>query len=94
MGQVDMKTTRQFSAARTTKDTVPVTAHMQNGAVISGELFIFKQGQRLQDLLNENNRQFLPLCTSSGSIMFINRDRLEFITERLQETAPDEPAAS
>lgn len=80
-----LKGTGQSTASRANKDMVPVTAHLQNGAVIAGELFVFKQGQRLQDLLNDNNRKFLPLRTTSGGMMFINRDRLDFISERLDE---------
>ena len=80
-----MKAMGQYTAIRANKDMVPITAHLQNGSVISGDLFVMKQGQRLQDLLNDSNRRFLPLRMSNGNMMFINRDRLEFISERPEE---------
>ena len=89
-----LKGTSQFTTTRANKDLVPITAHLQNGSVISGDLFVMKQGQRLQDLLNDGNRKFLPLRMSGGGMLFINRDRLEFISERLEETEPSESAAS
>jgi hypothetical protein len=72
----------QSNATRATKDMVPVTVHLKNGTVIPGELFVLKSGQRLQDLLNDNNRKFLPLRTNTGAVQFINRDSMEIIAAR------------
>jgi hypothetical protein len=69
------------SATRATKDTVAVTVQMTDGTVIGGELYVFKTGQRLQDLLNDQARQFLPLRTNAGALTFINRAYLKMITE-------------
>jgi hypothetical protein len=70
------------NATRATKDMVPVTVHLKNGTVIPGELFVLKSGQRLQDLLNDTTRKFLPLRTSTGAVQFINRDSMEIIAAR------------
>ena len=67
---------------RLSKESVQVTVYMNDGAVMSGELFVLKTGQRLQDLLNDNARRFLPLKTSGGMVTFINRDFLKMIAER------------
>jgi hypothetical protein len=70
------------NAIRATKDMVPVTVHLKNGTVIPGELFVMKTGQRLQDLLNDTTRKFLPLRTNTGAVQFINRDSMEIIAAR------------
>jgi hypothetical protein len=55
---------------------------MTDGAIMSGDLYVFKTGQRLQDLLNDNNRRYLPLRTNAGLVTFINRDYMKMIAER------------
>ena len=72
----------QFSATRASKDVVPVTVHLKNGMIIPGDLFVMKSGQRLQDLLNDTTRKFLPLRTANGAVQFINRDSMEIIAAR------------
>ena len=72
----------QLDSTRATKDTVPVTVHLTDGNTLSGELYVFKSGQRLQDLLNDNSRKFLPLRTEAGMLTFINRDFMKMIAER------------
>ncbi len=71
-----------LSSTRATKEAVPAVVQLTDGTVLSGELYVFKSGQRLQDLLNDNSRQFLPMRTSAGALTFINRDLMKLITER------------
>lgn len=74
-------TSTSLSGTRATKEGVPATVHLTDGTVLSGELYVFKTGQRLQDLLNDGSRQFLPMRTSAGALTFINRDFMKLITE-------------
>lgn len=80
-------TQSQFSATRASKEVVPVTVHLKNGTIIPGELFVMKSGQRLQDLLNDTTRKFLPLRTATGAVQFINRDSMEIIAAREEPVA-------
>jgi hypothetical protein len=68
------------TVGRFDKDAVSVTVRMKNGSVVGGDVFVLKQGQRLQDMLNDGNRQFLPLRSADGKVVFINRDCMEMIT--------------
>mgnify|MGYP001451353206 CR=1 FL=1 len=74
-------TTAALSSTRATKEAVPATVQLTDGTVLSGELYVFKSGQRLQDLLNDNIRQFLPMRTTAGTLTFINRDSMKLITQ-------------
>lgn len=74
-------TTAALSSTRATKEGVPATVYLTDGTVLSGELYIFKTGQRLQDLLNDGSRQFLPLRMGDGRLTFINRDFMKMISE-------------
>jgi hypothetical protein len=66
------------NATKAAKDTVAVTVHMSDGMVMSGDLYVYKTGQRLQDLLNDATREFLPLKTSDG-VTFVNRNFMKTI---------------
>lgn len=70
-----------LSSTRATKEGVPATVHLTDGTVLTGELYVFKTGQRLQDLLNDSSRKFLPMRTSAGGLTFINRDYMKLIAE-------------
>jgi hypothetical protein len=70
-----------LNSTRATKEGVAATVHLTDGTVLSGELYVFKTGQRLQDLLNDGTRKFLPMRTSAGALTFINRDFMKLITE-------------
>jgi len=74
-------TTAALSSTRATKDAVCATVQLTDGTVLTGELYVFKSGQRLQDLLNDNSRQFLPMRTNTGALTFINRDLMKLITQ-------------
>ncbi|MFM9862918.1 MAG: hypothetical protein ACKVRO_04865 [Micropepsaceae bacterium] len=74
-------TSASLNGNRATKEGVPATVYMTDGTALSGDLYIFKTGQRLQDLLNDGSRQFLPLRMSDGRLTFINRDFMKMISE-------------
>ena len=66
------------NATKAAKDTVSVTVHLADGLAVNGNLYVYKTGQRLQDLLNDKTREFLPLQTSNG-VTFVNRNFMKAI---------------
>lgn len=69
---------------RPDKKSVRVTTLFDNGAEITGDLYLYRNNQRLQELLNQVDRRFLPLRGDDGRMRFINRN---FVVSVVEETA-------